>query len=171
MNKEDAPFKVLGLDLSLRRTGWACGPMTGVIIPGKLDGMQRLKFVRSAVLRMTPGITMVAVEGYSFGSRDSHAHALGELGGVVRLALSELQLPYADIPPTCVKKFATGKGNAPKDAVFGEAIRRLGYKGADNNEADALWLHAMAMEHYGTPVIDVPAEHKKGLLKIQWPEL
>lgn len=119
------------------------------------------------------GRRLVVIEGYSMGTarQSSHAHGLGELGGVVRLALWESGIPYVDVAPASLKKYATGAGNAKKDAVLGSAIRRLGYEGDDHNEADALWLRAMAMDHYGAPVVTVPAVNRSALAAVKWPVL
>ena len=41
---------------------------------------------------------------------------------------------------TEIKKHATGKGNASKPMMIEAARNKLGYTGADDNEADALWI-------------------------------
>lgn len=176
-------MRVLTLDLSLTAIGWACNPgwQCGVFAP-KGRGVHRLQHVlewlgpvargeRGPKVGGEPGERpdLVLIEGYSFNSEFSHAHALGELGGVVRLVLHQLRVPAIDVPPACLKKFATGKGNARKDAVLAEAIRRLGYDGSDHNAADARWLLAMALVQYGLPnAPDLPKEHRAGLAKVEW---
>ena len=51
----------------------------------------------------------VAMEGYAFGSQ--MANMLGELGGTVKLTLRDVFQTYPLIvPPTVLKKYATGKG-------------------------------------------------------------
>ena len=47
-----------------------------------------------------------------------------------------------------IKKHATGKGNAGKDAVIA-AMRAAGFKPSDDNEADALALLAWALDQGG----------------------
>lgn len=163
---------VLGLDLSLTRTGWATADGYGVLVPpkGKDRGLPRLQWIRDAVLELAAGVDLVAVEGYSFGSRNSHAHALGELGGVVRLALYEAGAVIAAVPPAVLKKYATGRGNAPKGEVLAAAIRRLGYAGHDDNEADALWLLAAAWSAYEhADAVQVPQVQRSALGAILWP--
>jgi crossover junction endodeoxyribonuclease RuvC len=182
-------MRVVALDLSLTCTGWAVaddgpdqpwkvdGHACGTITLPKLRGMERLAAIRDRIaspLRgcLTDAATVVVIEGYSFGSRNSQAHALGELGGVIRLALHEQGRPFVDLPPTVVKKLATGKGNAGKEEVLAAAIRRLDYSGHDNNEADALWLLTAAMIHYGMPgAPDLPAANLSALEKVTWPVL
>ena len=79
------------------------------------------------------------------------------------------QVPVVEISPSALKKLATGKGNSPKDAVLAAAIQRLGYKGHDHNEADALWLLEAAQQHYGRCTVVLPKTHLKALEAIEWP--
>ena len=50
------------------------------------------------------------------------------------------------MPVGTIKRHVTGKGNADKEAVI-EAVRRLGFAPADDNEADALALLHWAIAH------------------------
>jgi hypothetical protein len=69
-----------------------------------------------------------------------------------------------------VKLFATGKGNAPKDVVLTAAIQKLQYAGNDHNEADALWLLEMAVQHYHS--LPPHGEYQdRALEPISWPTL
>ena len=114
------------------------------------------------------------IEGFpegvvAFAAKGRAVVSLGELGGVVRVALHEYRHRVVEIPPTSRAKYATGKGNAGKAAVLAEAIRRLGYQGHSNDEADALWLYAMAADHYGFPLVAMPEVNRSALDKIVWP--
>jgi crossover junction endodeoxyribonuclease RuvC len=160
----------LALDLSLRSTGWADGEKCGRIIPPNgYDGMRRIRWVRSAVLAMVQDADLVLIEGYAFSAHASHAHELGELGGVIRCALVDAGIRYVDVPPASLKLFATGKGNASKEQVLTEAVRRLGYSGHSGDESDALWLHQMAATYYAGSATN--EAQRKGLAKIAWPVL
>lgn len=150
-----------GLDLSLTATGYADSDGDGGTFTTKTRGMERLATIRTFAVSFAVASDLVAIEGYSYGSKFSHSHALGELGGVIRLALWELGTDYVDVPPAVLKKWATGKGNANKDAVLAAAIRH-GYLGDDNNGADAYWLADIASwmlnEH------EAPTQIKRALL-------
>lgn len=172
-------MNVVGLDLSLTATGIATEAGTEVLAT-KLKACARLAWLRDAVrARCTTSLGLVAtadlvvIEGYSFASRNSRAHAAGELGGVIRLALHEAGVPFVEVPPSTLKKYATGHGNAGKGEVLAAAIRRLGYEGHDDNEADALWLRQMGIDHYGLtlPSAPMPESHRVALDKVDWPEL
>lgn len=54
----------------------------------------------------------------------------------------------AEIPPTVVKKFATGKGNASKEEVMWATARDFpGIEAHDDNGCDALWLAVIGRYH------------------------
>lgn len=76
----------------------------------------------------------------------SHAAvALGELHGQVRVALYHA-LPHSagkyplKVPPTTVKKYVTGKGNARKNEVMLGVYKNWGVEFADDNAADSYAL-------------------------------
>lgn len=168
--------RVLGLDLSLTATGVAYADgSVGTLVTRATKSMARLDRIRSQVVDYLEARTVhvVAIEGYSYNSRNQGEH-LGELGGLIRWTLWSVGFPYVDIPPACVKKYATGKGNAGKGEVLEAAINRsggLGF-GGDNNRADAWWLRQMALAHYGDPeAVPMPAAHRDALAKVAWPEL
>jgi Holliday junction resolvasome RuvABC endonuclease subunit len=101
----------------------------------------------------------------------NRAHQIGEWGGVLRLALYDhLAQPIVEVPPSSLKKYLTGRGNADKDLMLSTATRRFD-RVLNNDEADALALWAMAMDAYGHPVIQVPQAHRKALDVIQWPQV
>lgn len=172
-------MRAIGLDLSLSATG-VCGPEGACVLrPGKRAGMERLAWLRDEVMALccTGGIgnkrgtdaDLVAAEGYAFG-RHNQAHQLGELGGVIRLALWEAGIPVVEIPPATLKKLATGHGNASKGEVLAAAIRRLGYEGHDDNEADARWLYEAAAQRYGFSDVRLPAAQVEAIEGLEWPE-
>jgi crossover junction endodeoxyribonuclease RuvC len=168
---EDRPF-VIGLDLSLRATGLAYDGGALTIAP-RTTGMRRLHEIAVAVLDVAEELpaALVVVEDYAYSRADAHAHELGELGGVVKLTLWLHDFEVVTIVSSSLKKYATGKGNAPKEQVLVAAGKRLGYEGHDHNQSDAMWLRAMALDHYGFPLCPMPAEQRAALDKIAWPKL
>lgn len=168
---------VVGLDLSLTSTG-VCYDGTAWTITTKQRGPARLETIRDQIFSApdtsTPGwdlVDLVAIEGYSYGSRNSHAHALGELGGVIRLTLHDLHIPYVEIVPSARAKYATGKGNASKDTVISAISSRTHHQFATSDEIDAWILWAMCLDHYGHPPLTMPASHRVALTKVTWPHL
>ncbi len=57
-------------------------------------------------------------------------------------------MPHQEVPVGTIKRFATGDGNADKDAVI-DAIRARGSTPADDNEADALAILLCAIAAQG----------------------
>lgn len=128
-------MRVMGLDLSLAAPGIAVvdppGPPMGRLVKVRptLRGAERLveiaHTVRASAAEFKPDL--VAIEGYSFGSRiASHAHAIGELGGVVRYLLYLDGHAVVEVPPAKWRKQLFGRGNLPKDQVRVEALKRYG---------------------------------------------
>lgn len=155
---------VVGIDPSLTSTGiaYGSGPLLQTLKPPKgLDGVERLVWIRDEVPYMLED-SIVVLEGYAYGAKHQ-AHQIGELGGVLRVALYEQGVPTYIVPPTKLKMFATGKGNASKDVVGYEAVSRFGISPGDNNQADALWLWEIGNHLLGTPTIDLPKTHTRAL--------
>jgi crossover junction endodeoxyribonuclease RuvC len=107
------------------------------------------------------------IEGYAFGAKGSSGISLGELGGVTRVALYDLNVPFIEIPPTQAKKFITGTGSAPKDIVIKELYKRFGIDTNDNNIADAVGLmilgRALVNDFY--PTTDVQRQVVSDVIK------
>lgn len=170
-------MKILSLDLSLTAPGYCHSEGAGTIkVPASMRGMPRLVHIRDCVLRLIAesAADVVCVEGYSFGSKGAAVVNIGELGGVIRLALHELALPTVEIPPSCLKKYATGKGNASKDDVLQAGVMRSGHTFTDNNACDAFWLHQMALAHYQPDsqlLVKMPAGNREALVKVPWVEI
>ena len=119
------------------------------------------------------GVDLVVIEGFSFGSPQGATEA-GGLGWTIRIALTEACVPFAVVPPSTLKKFATGKGNAGKDDMKLAALSRLGIeftgKGS-GDRCDATWLRVMGLDALGCQVVDLPAVNRQALAKVAWPEV
>ncbi len=166
-------MRILALDLSLTATGVASP--TGELHTVKPDprrGPERLCWIRDQLGdQVRAGVDLCVLEGYSYGSAYSHAHALGELGGVIRCLLHELHTGWVEVPPACLKLYACGKGNASKDQVLVAVVKRLGVQPLDSNQGDAAWLRAMAADVYNRVPPAVPSGHRRVLAKVAWPDV
>lgn len=88
-------------------------------------------------------ITDVAIEGYAFGSQ--MANMLGELGGVVKLALKGHGVYPLIIPPTTLKKYVTGKGTGiQKNQMLLHVYKKWGAEFTDDNACDSFALARLA---------------------------
>ena len=166
-------MRIVALDPSLTATGVAdsARPAPWTISYPRLQGEARLHAIHKHVIAVTQGADLVVIEGYAY-AEGARAHSMGELGGLIRVGLWARNIPKVEIPPANMKKVATGNGGAKKEAVLAEAIRRLGYKGSNNNETDALWLLQCGLIHYGLAgAPELPKKHLEGLEKVQWPSI
>lgn len=143
-------MSVIGIDPSLLRTGYAMeGGEVGTISPPKgVRGPGRLMYIRDAILSLLDeGVTFVAYEGYAMGRFAGRAFDLGELGGVLKVVFWERKLPFLIVPPSSLKLFATGKGNADKSRVCEAMSRHRGGAFRYDDEADAYALLQMGLLH------------------------
>ena len=172
-------MKILALDLSWTSTGYSVGVHSGLIrtSPQKYpNDMDRARYIVDQIRELfaANGAELVVIEDFALGAsrKNSRAHSTGMLGGIVRWELHRESIPFALVPPASLKKYATGKGNAGKPEVLVAAVRRLGYERASNDEADAMWLHEMAMAHYAPDgAVLVPKAHLSALDGVDWPDL
>lgn len=162
----------MGLDLSLTSTGICIADDTSVITP-KSRGAERLHAVSSHIMSLiySNDINLVCLEGYSFASRNSQAHSIGELGGAVRMRLWEGGVPYIEIPPTSRAKFATGRGNAAKTEVMSAVSAKTGIvfsgSGADDM-CDAWILYEMCNAFMGVSKYEWSLSSMTALDKVDW---
>lgn len=119
------------------------------LVSPKTTGPRRLEEMRDrtrSFLEQLPSVGHVCMEGYGYGT--SMAHALGEGGAAIKLALLGAFSPpvnFASIPaPSQVKKFATGSGNAGKGEVMLAVYKRWGVEFKNDNLADAYVLAQIA---------------------------
>lgn len=143
-------ISIIGLDLSLTGTGICvyyipadASDLKPCIETNRLEndltGPERLIFIREKVVESCRGAELVCLENYAFG-RPNQAHQVGELGGVVRVALHEAGIKYVEVTPNQLKKFATGKGGAKKEEVMLGVYKKWQKEFPSNDETDAFVL-------------------------------
>lgn len=157
--KEVAPpqrVKVLGIDPSLTATALIGLDAAGQVVLSRTIGTTkaahpirpaRIDAMRAALLEgLACQPELVVLEGYSFASKNGQAF-LGEWGGLLRWSIWGEMLPYLEVPPTSLKQYVAGKGNAPKEVMLREVYRRWGFSVDDDNAADAFGLAQLGLEY------------------------
>jgi crossover junction endodeoxyribonuclease RuvC len=81
---------------------------------------------------------------------------------LIRAELIRNGYTYIDVPPTSVKKFATGKGNTKKDEMVLPIYKKWGFEHASDNVRDAFVLAQMAKGIYDSSNL---TEYQKEALK------
>lgn len=145
-------MSVLAVDPSLTRTGVTLGDGFDYEVTSlstDLKGVARLIFYRDHILHKIEyhRPRLVVYEGYAmgFGRGVGRFFDLGELGGVLKTAIYESGTDMLIVPPTCLKKFMTGKGNADKEEVRKAAAKHRGKLFRNLDESDAYGLYIMGL--------------------------
>jgi Holliday junction resolvasome RuvABC endonuclease subunit len=144
-------MRILGLDLSLRSTGYVLldeddVAWYGVVGSDTLRESERLamfdRWIREQL--RDKRFTHVAVEGYSYGTPQGHTHAfgIGELGGVMKLAIHQAGIPMQVIAPGTWKKVLCGNGSLSKKNSAVELYKRYAIEFHSQDTLDA-WAVAM----------------------------
>lgn len=185
---------VLGIDLSLNGCGLAGDGWADTITPpappkrdktwrsmsdderaqATLDYRhRRLQHVTGAIRDryIATAPRLVVLEGMAYDAFDTDRQLAG-LAWNVRHSLWRLGIAYACVPPSTLKQFATGKGDASKAQMVAAAKAEFPWFDGDDNAADALWLCSMGYVALGSPLIrPLPAWRAKTVAKCQWPDL
>lgn len=88
---------------------------------------------------------VILIEGYAFNARGSSGISLGELGMLVRYFLKDASEVFLEVPPTTLKKFITGKGNASKVEVASSLSSKFNKIFKSDNAADAYGLAQLGL--------------------------
>ena len=146
---------ILALDLGTT-FGWALQPINGPIAHGwkslkggryEGGGMRYLRFSSWLVEMhsMSGEFSAVYFEEVRRHASTDAAHVYGGLLATLTAWCESRNIPYAGVPVGTIKKHATNKGNANKEAMVA-AMQALGHGVTDDNEADALALLHWALE-------------------------
>ena len=148
---------VLALDLGTT-TGWAS--LAGGILhsgtasfrSGRYDGggMRYLRFQHwlEQLAEDSGGLRAIYFEEVRRHIGTDAAHLYGGFLSTLTAWCEQRAIAYQGVPVGTIKRFATGKGNAGKDAVLA-AMRQRGFQPVDDNEADAIAILLWAMETGG----------------------
>lgn len=109
------------------------------------------------------GVDLVIIEGYAFAGKFNNSLQY-ELGACIRMKLYQEEVPFVEVPPTSLKKFVTGKGNAKKNLMLLSVYKRWDFDTEDDNEADAYGLaqfgRAIKGHDVGLPAVNLTALEK-----------
>ena len=149
---------ILALDLGTT-TGLAVRTFDGQIASGTVSfrpsrydggGMRYLRFTNwlTELDQLSGPIAAIWFEEVRRHAGTDAAHGYGGLMATLT-AWAELRgVPYQGVPVGTIKIHATGKGNAPKEAMIA-AARNRGFNPTDDNEADAIAILLWAINTRG----------------------
>jgi len=158
---------LLGLDLSLRASAAVAVPLdwdgdwsrvrsciAGENLRKHASDAERARRTETIAARLvgfarTAGATHAFVEGYAYGLGTA-AHALGELGGVVRLELVRAGLVLHTVPMNTARKLLLGR--CPREGAkvaVAEALRAAGGRLETLDEYDAMAVANWGLSELG----------------------
>jgi hypothetical protein len=88
----------------------------------------------------------IFIEDYSMGSK-GRVFNIAENTAILKYKIFELDHSFTTIPPTVIKKFAAGKGNADKDMMYKAFL--------DRNNPDIKRFYAKTEAKIASPVSDL----------------
>jgi len=157
---------VIGLDLSLTRTGICLPDGTTDHIVGTRDGdlYQRAHHMVAALRDWLLPADLVVIE--DIGTRFIQtAISLAYVHCLTDGLLTDTRV--VKVAPSRLKRFATGKGGADKHAMTVAAIRNGwacdGDEGTTDDEADAWWLWTLGKGLVGEWIV-TPTEYRRAVL-------
>ena len=150
---------IIGIDPSLTSTGIVVlrGNKVELAVTTKnkpeLGTIDRVRLIYERIVCVAESLTdgekwqapdLIVIEGFSYGSKGRSVFDIAYLGWRIREELERLRtednIPWLEVPPSQLKKFATGQGNANKEIILQQVYKRWGVEFSDNNQADAYVL-------------------------------
>jgi len=89
------------------------------------NDQERYETLADWAVDIVMGCSHVALEGYAYGAQGKVFH-IAENTGILKYKLYQLSIPVTVIPPTEVKKYATGKGNSDKNGMYDSWLNETG---------------------------------------------
>jgi crossover junction endodeoxyribonuclease RuvC len=123
---------------------------------------QRFSDIAEKIIDELEPNDLIAIEGFSYGSKGKGVSFQYGLGWIIRHLLLERGYRYTEVPPTSVKKFATGKGNTKKDEMVLPIYKKWGFEHTSDNVRDAFVLAQMVKGIYDSSNL---TEYQKEALK------
>lgn len=104
--------------------------------------------------------SVVFLEGYSATMKGNALFSLCEFGGLLRQRFVDLPKEVIEVPPTSLKKFVCGTGNAKKELMIGHVCKRWGHLFETSDEADAFSLAMLGERYVGLAECDNEAQRQ-----------
>jgi hypothetical protein len=89
------------------------------------EEMERYQSIADWAIDIVRDVQQVALEGYAYSATGKVFH-IAENTGVLKYKLFGEGIPVTIIPPTEVKKFGSGKGNADKTSMHAAFLKETG---------------------------------------------
>lgn len=114
--------------------------LTGV---GSTDPKRMVTLIQDIVSHIQPD-DFICLEGFAYGAQGQGVSFQYGLGHGIRNALFSRKQNFVIVTPAQLKKYATGKGNAKKDAMAVPIYKHWGFDHNSDNVRDAYVLAQIA---------------------------
>jgi crossover junction endodeoxyribonuclease RuvC len=151
-------MRILGIDQSLTSTGLVIIDsgtidLVETLKPGPTRGYQRVQMILDRVKELALNCDEAAIEGPAMHARGRAVTAIFGLYGCLTQMLWAIGRDPWIVPPSVRARYATGAGNAGKDAVLASVIRRYNDdRILGNDSADALAIADVVARRLGEPI-------------------
>lgn len=115
-----------------------------ILDTGMFSTAAQIKDYGEKIVYSLPTDCLVCIEGFSFGSKGQGVSTQYGVGFAIRFALIERGMVWVESPPSQVKKFATGKGNASKESMILPLYKHWNFEHDSDNVRDAFVLAQIA---------------------------
>lgn len=165
---------MIGIDPSLNATGLAWVDTDGTLSTHRIEvkslrRTSRLVYVREALRPYLEGKSLAVYEDYAFGAKGSSVFQIGEMGGVLKTLCYDMGLDVLLVPPSSLKMFIAGKGNADKDGVAAAIEDKYGMVFRNSDEADAFALLKLGQAYCDKRIKRAyPEKVRDSLDKCEW---
>lgn len=95
---------------------------------------------------------VVCIEGFAYGAKGNAVGILYGIGWGIRMAFFYKGIPYIEVTPGQLKKYASSKGTTKKDELAVCIFERWGFKHSSDNVRDAFVLAQIAHKLYKTKI-------------------
>src|SRR5699024_7359548 len=142
-------MRYVGLDLSTK-TGLVILDESGQVVKAEeittkeKNDPQRMIILTEKIMSNLKDDDVIAIEGFSYGSRGRGISFQFGYGYAVRIALFTANKPFSIVTPSQVKKYATGKGNSSKDNMILPIFKKWEFEDDSDNVRDAYVLSQIA---------------------------
>jgi len=119
----DKPFELKNIKTIVftkrRKSDYDFKNVTNITIENEYENsIIKYNYIANHILKYINDNDVVALEGYSFGSRGSLIFNIAEHTGLLKYKLWRNNILFNVFSPNTIKKFATNKGNSDKEGMY-----------------------------------------------------
>lgn len=125
----------------------------------------------SRIVKLIQPGSVICVEDFSYGSTGSAVSTQYGVGYAIRYCLIKNKFTYYKPTPSQLKKYGSGKGNTPKDALAVHIFKEWGFEHKSDNVRDAFILAHIARALSTTIAVQVKSYQLEVLQALRNPTI